>query len=73
MPPFGIPNRINPLIGDNNNLSNTGFGSSEIAIISLISAINRFEVRNQQSELKLKIVALPSKRTELINLTSSYS
>lgn len=61
-----------PLFGDNNNLSDSGFSNSEIAFKSLMSMINSFEMVNQRSELKLKIVALPEKRSELINLVSSY-
>lgn len=57
-----------PLIGDNNNLSDSGFGNSRIAYKSMISMINCFGIINQKSQLNLKIVALPSKRGELIDL-----
>lgn len=62
-----------PLIGDNNNLSESGFSSSEITFKSLMAMINNFEIVNQKSELKIKIVALPKKRPELINVVKSYS
>lgn len=62
-----------PLLGDNNNLSNSGFSNSEMSFTSLIAMINNFEIVNQRSELKLKIVALPEKRSELINVVLSYS
>lgn len=61
------------LIGDNNNLSNTGFSSSEVAFESLISMINSFGIQNLQTTLKLKIVILPNKRSELIEVISRYS
>ena len=62
-----------PLIGDNNNISDSGFTSSEVCFQSLIAMINNFEIVNQRSELKLKIVALPEKRSELIYVVSQYS
>lgn len=62
-----------PLIGDNNNLSNTGFSNSEDAFKSLISMINNFGIQNPQMELKLKIVILPDKKSELIKVISLYS
>lgn len=61
------------LLGDNNNLSNTGFASSEIAFKSLISMIDNFGIQNLQATLKLKIVILPDKRAELIEVISRYS
>lgn len=62
-----------PLLGDNNNLSDSGFSDSEMSFGSLMAMINNFEIINQRSELKLKIVALPEKRSELIEVVSSYS
>ena len=62
-----------PLIGDNNNISNSGFTSSEVSFQSFITMINNFEIVNQRSELKLKIVALSEKRSELIYIVSQYS
>ena len=62
-----------PLFGDNNNLSNSGFSDSRITFKSLMAMINDFEIVNQRSELKLKIVALPEKRSELIDTISAYS
>ena len=35
--------------------------------------INNFGIVNQRSELKLKIIALPEERSELINVVSSYN
>ena len=55
-----------PLIGNNNNLSNTGFHSSEMTFESLITMINEFEIENPKSELKLKIVVLPENRADII-------
>lgn len=55
-----------PLLGDNNNLSNTGFANSKASLESLISMINQFGIDNPQIELKIKIVILPNKRSELI-------
>lgn len=62
-----------PLLGDNNNLSNSGFNSTEMSLECLITMINYFEIQNQNSELKLKIMALPEKRNELIKLINFYS
>ncbi len=62
-----------PLIGDNNNLSDSGFTSSEMTFKSLIAMINHFEISHQRSQLKLTIVALPEKRSELIGVISEYS
>ena len=61
-----------PLLGDNNNLSDSGFSNSETSFRNLVAMINNFEIMNQRSELKLKIVILPQKRSELINVVSSY-
>lgn len=61
-----------PLLGNNDNLSESGFVNSEMSFVSLIAMINNFEIINQRSELKLKIVALPKERTELISVVSSY-
>lgn len=62
-----------PLLGDNSNLSNSGFQNAEISFKSLITMINCFEIANQRSELKLKIVALPGTRAEIINCLKAYS
>ena len=35
--------------------------------------INNFEIVNQRSELKLKIVALSKERSELIDIVSTYT
>ena len=40
---------------------------------SLMAMVNNFEIVNQRSELKVRIVALQKKRSELINVLSSYS
>lgn len=61
-----------PLIGDNNNLSNSGFDSSAKTFKSLMAMINSFDTRHQTSGIKLKIIALPKKRAELINVVHSY-
>ena len=62
-----------PLLGDNSNLSNSGFTNTEISFKSLITMINCFEIANQRSELKLKIVALPETRTDIISCVKAYS
>ena len=62
-----------PLFGDNNNLSDSGFSSTEISFKSFIAMINNFEIVNQRSELKLRIVALPENQAKLINVVKSYS
>lgn len=62
-----------PLLGHNNNLSDSGFSNSEISFNSLIAMINSFGIVNQRSELKIRIVALPEMRAELINLIRFYS
>lgn len=62
-----------PLLGDNNSLSDSGFSSSAMSFRSLLAMINNFEIVNQRSELRLKIVVLPEKRSELINLVLFYS
>lgn len=62
-----------PLLGDNNNLSNTGFANSKVSLESLISMINQFGIENPQIELKIKIVILPNKRSELIGVVLSHS
>lgn len=62
-----------PLFGDNNNLSDSGFTNSEMSFKSLMAMVNNFEIVNQRSELKVRIVALPKKRSELINVLSSYT
>jgi len=61
-----------PLLGDNNNLSDSGFDNSEITLKNMFAMISCFGIINQRSELKLRIVALPEKRTELIHLLSNY-
>ena len=62
-----------PLLGGNNNLSDSGFSDNVMSFISLIAMINNFGIVNQRSELKLKIIALPEERSELINVVSSYN
>lgn len=62
-----------PLFGDNNNLSDSGFSNSEMSFKSLMAMVNNFEIVNQRSESKVRIVALQKKRSELINVLSSYS
>lgn len=62
-----------PLLGDNNNLSDSGFLNSAMSFRSILAMINNFEIVNQRSELRLKIVVLPEKRSELINLVLFYS
>lgn len=62
-----------PLIGDNNNLSDSGFDNSVIAFKCLMAMINSFDTRHQRSGIKLKIVALPKKRADLINVVHTYS
>lgn len=62
-----------PLFGDNNNLSDSGFSNSEMSFKSLMAMVNNFEIVNQRSELKVRIVALQKKRSELINVLSSYT
>ena len=55
-----------PLFGDNNNLSDSGFSNSEMSFKSLMAMVNNFEIVNQRSELKVRIVAL-QKKTVRIN------
>lgn len=55
-----------PLFGDNNNLSDSGFSNSEMSFKSLMAMVNNFEIVNQRSELKVRIVAL-QKKTIRIN------
>lgn len=62
-----------PLIGDNNILSDSGFKRSSTTFKCLIAMINSFDTRHQRSGIKLKIVALPKKRAELINVVHTYS
>lgn len=62
-----------PLFGDNNNLSDSGFSDSEISLRSFMAMINDFEITNQRSTLKIKIVALPEKRAKLINVIKNYA
>ena len=62
-----------PLFGDNNNLSDSGFSNSEMSFKSLMAMVNNFEIVNQRSELKVRIVALQKKRSELINVLSYYT
>lgn len=61
------------LLGGNNNLSNSGFPDLGIALRSLLAMISNFEIVNQRSELRLKIVALPEQRSELIDVIASCS
>ncbi len=60
-----------PLLGGNNNLSDSGFSDIEMAFRSLLAMINNFEIVNQRSELKLEIVALPEQRSKLIDVVAS--
>ena len=62
-----------PIFGDNNNLSDSGFSCTETAFKSFIAMVNSFEIVNQRSELKLRIVALPEKQAELISVLKAYS
>lgn len=62
-----------PLFGANNYLSNSGFDSIDKAFKSLMAMISDFEIENQRSEIKLKIVELPKNRAKLINVVRSYS
>ena len=62
-----------PLIGNNNNLSDTGFHSSEMTFESLITMINEFEIENPKSELKLKIVVLPENRADIIKTIALHT
>lgn len=62
-----------PLLGGNSNLSDSGFSNDGIAFKSLIAMINNFEISNQRSELKIKIIALPGTQAELINVVKLYS
>ncbi|MBD5467428.1 MAG: hypothetical protein HDR21_04650 [Lachnospiraceae bacterium] len=62
-----------PILGGNNNLSDSGFSNVGIAFRSLLAMISSFEIVNQRSELKLEIVALPKQRSELIDVVSSYA
>lgn len=62
-----------PLIGDNNDLSDSGFDNSTITFKYLMTMINSFETRHPRSGIKLKIVALPEKRAELISVVHSYT
>lgn len=57
-----------PLLGDNNNLSDTGFPNSVVTLQSFITMVNYYEIVNQRSTVKLKIVVLPEKRSELIGV-----
>jgi hypothetical protein len=61
-----------PLIGNNNNLSDTGFTNSEISFISLMTMINCFEITNQRSTLKLKIISPEKERANLVNAIAQY-
>ena len=62
-----------PLLGGNNNISDSGFSDNSMSFISLMVMINNFEIVNQRSTLKLKIVALPKERSDLIDVVSSYT
>lgn len=57
-----------PLIGANNNLSDTGFDDTRVAFQNFVAMVNCFGIVNQRSELKLKIIALPEERKNLIDL-----
>ena len=54
-------------------LCDSGFSDSEISLRSFMSMINDFEITNQRSTLKIKIVALPEKRAKLINVIKNYA
>lgn len=62
-----------PLLGDNNNLSNSGFLDSGMALDSLIALINEFGIENPTCELKLRIVILPKKRASVISSVMRYA
>lgn len=62
-----------PLLGNNNNLSNTGFDNSIMSFESLIAIINTYGIENPNAELKIKIVILPNKRSELIRTIANHS
>lgn len=62
-----------PLIGNNNNLSDTGFYSCEMTLESIITMINEFEIENPKSELKLRIVVLPENRAKIIKSISLHT
>ncbi|MBD5142954.1 MAG: hypothetical protein HDT22_04990 [Ruminococcus sp.] len=57
-----------PLLGNNNNLSNSGFSDSKISLLSFVSMINYFEIINQRSQLNIKIIALPEERSNLLDI-----
>ncbi len=61
-----------PLLGNNNNLSNSGFSTTETSFVNLMTMINCFEITNQRSELKLKIVAQPNERANLIKAITLF-
>lgn len=61
-----------PLIGGNNNLSDTGFSDAEMTFHSMMVMIQKFEIENQCSQLKLKIVAQPEERKNLVAAISTY-
>lgn len=61
-----------PILGGNNNLSDSGFSNIGIAFRGLLAMISSFEIVNQRSELKLEIIAPPKQRSELIDVVSSY-
>lgn len=62
-----------PLIGDDNTLSNSGFSDSMMTFEGLISVINSWGIENPRVGLKLKIVILPKKRSELIAAISKHT
>ena len=62
-----------PLIGNNNNLSDTGFHSCETTFESIITMINEFEIENPKSELKLRIVVLPENRADIIKTIALHT
>ena len=61
-----------PLIGDMNELSDSGFTDSVETLNSLIAMINCFEIINQRSKLKLKIVVKEDKRADIIDTIARY-
>lgn len=62
-----------PLLGENNNLSNTGFATPEMAFESLITMLNEFGIENPQYTLRIKIVVLPENKSELLKSIAFYS
>ena len=55
-----------------NELSDSGFNDSAETLNSLIAMINCFEIINQRSKLKLKIVVKEKKRADIIDMIARY-